>query len=196
MLAERGRADAVLSVSYKASREAVLFYTPAQRTFATTGTLPADYLWLSEYVFFVKKSRAAAVLFESYEQIKRDGYRVGTNKDYSYSPAFMAAKLSARQYPDARSGLTALVNEEIDLYPMDRTVGLAELSKMGFSDTVAFIPSVLFSKPYLAPFVRRADAPHNEAVMRAFYDELHLMRETGEYDDIVREYRKSQEKRD
>jgi polar amino acid transport system substrate-binding protein len=179
MLAERGRADAVLSVSYKASREHVLCYTPEQREFATTGALPPDYLWMSEYVFFVKKSRAENLAFESYEQIKRDGYRVGTNKDYSYCPEFMEADLSVREYPDTDSGMTALISEDIDLYPMDRTVGQAELRELGLSEVVTFIPKPLFSKPYLCPFVKGSSLPGIQALMQDFNRQLRRLRSSA-----------------
>ena len=192
MLAERGRADAVLSVSYKATREHVLCYTPEQRAFADAGTLPPDYLWMSEYVFFVKKSRAEALVFESYEQIKRNGYRVGTNKDYSYCPEFMEADLSVREYPDTDSGMSALVAEEIDLYPMDRTVGQAELRELGLYEVVTFIPKPLFSKPYLCPFVKGSSLPGIQALMQNFNEQLRLLRASGEYDEIVAEFQRTQ----
>jgi polar amino acid transport system substrate-binding protein len=185
MLAERGKADAVLSVSYNVSREDVLYFTPEQRTFATTGMLPPDYLWVSEYAFFVLQNGGNAMHFESYEQLKRDGVRVGTNRGYSYDSAFIAADLSFREYPDAESGMRALVNGEIDMYPMDRTVGLAVLEQLGFAEIVTHLPRPLFSKPYLAPFVRGSDMPGNAAIMQAFNAQLRHMRETGECDDVV-----------
>jgi ABC-type amino acid transport substrate-binding protein len=188
MLAERGQIDAVLSVSYKLSRESVLLYTPEQRAFTESGELPPDFLWISEYVFFVKRSRVLDLRFESYEQIKRDGLRVGTNKDYSYDPEFLAAGLSVREYPDTRSGMTALINGDIDLYPMDRTVGVAELRRMGLTGAVTALPRPLFSKPYLCPFVRGSDMPGIEAIMDAFHAQLRLMRATGEYDEIVQQF--------
>ncbi len=185
MLAERGHADAVLSISYKDSRENLLYYTQDQRDFASTGALPENFLWMSEYVFFVKASRLEDLKFESYEQLKRDGIRVGTNSDYSYCPEFLRADLSHRDYPDTRSGMAALISEDIDMYPMDGKVGMSELKEMGLSDSVTFIPTPMFSKPYLCPFVRGSEIDGLEAVMNAFYRELHILRMTGEYDDIV-----------
>ncbi len=190
MLVQEGQADAVLSISYKPSREDVLYYTPCQRGFAETGTLPDNYLWMSQYLFFIKKSRAHALRFESFEQLKQEGIRIGTNRDYSYCPEFVAADLSCREYPDTRSGMTALINENIDMYPMDRTVGLAELKEMGLAESVTFIPKAIFSKPYLSPFVRGSDMPGLEAIMDAFYFQLRVLRLTGEYDDIVSAFQK------
>ncbi len=188
MLAEKGQADAVLSVSYKASREEVLYYTPEQAQFAVTGVLPPDYLWKSDYVFFVKEKYKDTYRFDSYEQVKDDGYRIGTNKGYSYDDAFRVADLSCREYPGTEAGLKALVNEEIDLYPMVRTVGLSTLKKMGLLESVTCLPKPLFSKPYLAPFCRRSDYPDLEYIMYAYYRELARLRRNGAYEKIYRRY--------
>ncbi|MDT8389136.1 MAG: transporter substrate-binding domain-containing protein [Lentisphaeria bacterium] len=184
MMAENGKADAVLSVSYKAARESVLFYTEEQRDYARTGTLPEDYLWLSEYVFFIKKANVGRFQFDSYDQVKADGITVGRNRDYSYDKAFRDAGFSGPVYSSTERGLLALVAGEIDLYPMDRMVGYAELNRLGLQDSVTTLPKPLFSKPYLSPFCRRSETPDLEKVMDAFYRELRLMRADGRYKRI------------
>ena len=188
MMIEKGDAEAVLSVSYNENREQSLFYTPEQRAFAKTGAMPPDYLWISEYVFFVMKKRAHRLKFESYEQIRKDGCRVGTNRDYSYHPSFLEAKLGCRVYSGTEEGLRGLVRGEIDLYPMDRIVGTATLAAMGLAESVTFLPNPMFRKPYLASFSRCSDFPALEQVMYAFYAELRRMRESGEYDAIAGPY--------
>jgi len=188
MMAEKGRAEAVLSISYKASREGVLYYTPEQAEFAETGVLLPDYLWQADYVFFVKQKYKDTYRFDSYEQIKTDGYKIGTNKDYSYDDAFREADLSCREYPDTKAGLTALVEEKIDLYPMVRTIGLATLKEMGFLQSVTCLPKPLLSKPYLVPFCRTSDYPNLEYIMYAYYRELARLRRNGEYEEIYRRY--------
>ncbi len=188
MMVQKGGADAVLSISYKESREEVLYYTEGQRAFATTGEIPQDFLWKSQYVFFVKKKNGSRYQFESFEQIKRDGYRIGTNKDYSYNPAFLAAQLGDVAYNDTKAGLLGLVSEEIDLYPMDRTVGLAALNELGLTDSVTFLPKPIFSKPYLAPFSRKSSYPAIEEVMKNFNAELLRMRENNDYSRICDKY--------
>jgi len=183
-MVEKGAADAVLSISYKKTREEVLYYTDEQREFAEDGKVPPDYLWLSEYFFFVKRKNLEKFHFVSYEDMKSHGYRIGTNKGYSYSPDFPAPELSHREFNNTRDGLMALVNEEIDLYPMDRTVALAELMDMGLLGSVTYIPKPIFSKPYLAPFCRLSNYPQLEQVMAAFCRELRMMRASGEYQNI------------
>jgi len=73
------------------------------------------------------KKNADRFRFESYEQIKADGLRVGVNRGYTYHPAFLEAKLGSQEFSSAKEGLEALIAGEIDLYPMDRTVGLGLL---------------------------------------------------------------------
>jgi polar amino acid transport system substrate-binding protein len=188
LMAEKGRADAVLSISYKESREKELYYTPEQAAFARTGKVPPDYLWMADYVFFMKRKFADSYRFDSYDQIKTNGLRVGTNKDYSYDDAFRAADLSFIEYPDTAAGLAALVAEEIDLYPMVQTVGRATLKEMGLSESVTWLPKPLFSKPYLVPFCRTSDYPDLEYIMYAYYRELARMRKDGSYQKIYDRY--------
>ncbi|OGV55136.1 MAG: hypothetical protein A2X49_15580 [Lentisphaerae bacterium GWF2_52_8] len=185
MLLEKGKADAVLSISYKENREKLLHYTEEQRLFAKNGHIPKDFLWLSEYVFFVKKKKLDTIEFSSYEKLKDDGWRIGINNDYSYSSEFpVHALLVAKKYASTEDGFRGLIADEIDLYPMDKIVGLATLREMGLQDSISYIPRILFSKPYLAPFSRFSDYPDIEGVMKRFYAELLRMRESGEYKEL------------
>lgn len=184
LLAQKGKADAVLAVSYKASREPDLFYTDDQRRYAETGELPANYLWLSKYVFFAMKNAGDRVRFESYDQVKRDGLRVGRNRDYTYDPAFCAADFTGSCFANTEQGFLALVAGAIDLYPMDEVVGLATLRKLGLQESITALPKVLFTKPYLSPFCRHSDLPGLEKIMDAFYRELRIMRANGTYTRI------------
>jgi len=188
MMAEKGDADAVLSVSYKASREPVLYYTRAQRQFASSGRLPVDYLWLSEYVFFVKTASQGALRFESFEQLEGEDITLGINKGYTYCPAFVPDKYKTHVYFKAEDGFHGLLHGEIDLYPMDRTVGLSALRRMGVQESITFLPKPLFSKPYLAPFVKTSDYPNLEAIMYAFNRELRGLRASGFYDALYRRH--------
>ncbi len=188
MMASNGKVDAVLSVSYRPSRENVLLYTEDQRRFEETGEIPENHLWISEYVFFLKTKYAGVYRFESYAQLREAGYRIGRNRDYTYDDAFVAAGLPGREFYDTRSGLQALVAETIDLYPMDKTVGLATLKAMGLQDSVTWLPRPLFAKPYLAPFVKASDYPGITSVMERFNRELLEMRRRGEIDAIRERY--------
>ena len=184
MMAEKGKVEVVLSVSYKDSRENVLFYTEDQGQFGKDGKIPENYLWMSEYVFFVMKKSANLHKFESCKQLKKDRIKVGRNRDYSYCPAFLAAEFDGPVYSKTENGLLALVSGEIDLYPMDKTIGLATLQRLGLRDSVTYLPKTIFSKPYLSPFCRNSEFPGLEKIMSSFYRELRIMRSDGTYDRI------------
>ena len=184
MMAEKGKADAVLSISYKNSREDVLYFTADQRKNTETGVMPADYLWMSEYVFFVMKKAASKYRFDSYEQLKKDGVKIGKNRDYTYDAAFLAAGFDGPEYSSIENGMRGLVSGEIELYPMDKTVGIAALQRLGLYDSITWLPKPLFLKPYLCPFCKHSDFPELEIIMKAFNRELRLMRSSGEYDQL------------
>jgi polar amino acid transport system substrate-binding protein len=185
MMIEKGAADAVFSVSYAPERESAVFYTEEQRAYSRNGILPRDYLWISEYVFFAKTKNLPRLKFDSFEQVRADGYRVGVNQGYTYCNEFLAAIKAARTYVDTRAGFDGLIRDEIDLYPMDRTVGLAHLAESGLLASVSALPRPLVSKPYHVLFSRRSDYPQIEQVMRSFYAELRRMRETGEHQAVL-----------
>ena len=186
MMLTKGTVDAAPSISYQPFREPHVYYTEGQREFAKTGEIPEDYLWMTEYVFFVNRKFRASLRFESYDQVKRDGYRVGLLKEYSYHPGFLEEGFETRTYVNPIDGMRALTRGEIDLFPMDKTVGIATLQEMGLRDSVTFLPKPLFSKPYLAPFVRESGYPGIEQLMRDFNRVLRGMRESGEYEAVVR----------
>jgi polar amino acid transport system substrate-binding protein len=186
LMIQKGSADAVLSVSYKESREADLAYTDLQRTRGGANQSPDDTLWLSEYVFFVKKRDVGRFRFESLDQVKSDGIVIGVNRDYTYTPEFLAADLSSVEYTSTRDGFQGLVADEIQLYPIDRTVGQAQLNELGLSQSITNLPKVIFSKPYLAVFSKHSTYPHLDTIRSAFYSELARLRTSGEYDDIRR----------
>lgn len=184
LMGERGQADFLISVSYKKSRERFLHYTEDQREFARSGTWPRNYLWNSEYVFFCRKALLPALRYESYAQIREDGYRVGLVRDYSYNPAFRKAGLGDFTADDISSGFQLLAEGKYDLFPADRTVGKAAVQALDLQDQITFLPKVMFAKPYLLPACRHAPRPGLPELMQAIYDELDRMRRSGEYDRI------------
>ncbi len=189
LMAQNGKADAVISVSYKKSREKYLLYTDSQRRFVETGAWPAEYLWSSEYVFFCRQIHHDSFRFESYTQIKQDGYRLATIQDYSYNREFRAAQLQPTAVvPDQDAGYRLLAAGEVDLFPNEKTVGLAALKRLGLRDKITIIAKPMFRKPYLLPFCRQSDYPDKEELMRTVYRELNAMRASGEYEKIYQKY--------
>lgn len=189
MMIKKGKVDATLSVSYKPSREKYLHYTAGQKAFDKTGQLPKEYLWLSEYVFFIKKKNRHKLTFKSYQQLKKAGYKIGTNKGYAYNPEFRAAKLkSSLIVNNTKEGFEALISGKIDLYPIDRTIGLTTIKDMGLEGSITYLPKILFAKPYLCPYVKTSTYPNLNRIMTDFYRELNLARQSGLYSQITDKY--------
>ena len=188
MMAKNGELDMVISVSYSSKREDYLLYTDAQREFAKSGKMHDEYLWISEYVFFCRKVFAEKIKFESYGQLKADGYKVGTIREYTYNPEFIDAGFPPIVASDISTGFRMLKEGKIDLLPCDRAVGLATAKLMGLKDDVAFLPKVMFSKPYLMPFCKKSPRPDKEELMRNIYAALAELRKSGEYDKLRRRH--------
>lgn len=188
MMAEEGAADMVTSVSYLEERESWLHYSDTQRKLSHTDEWPEDYLWKSEYVFFCRKNFADKIRFESYAQIKRDAYRVGTIRDYSYNPAFRAAGLATHVAPDIMEGFRHLAAGGYDLLPSDITVGMATIKSLGLTGDLTYIERPIFTKPYLLVFCRKSQWPNKTEVIRNFYRELDVLRKNGEYEKIRQKY--------
>lgn len=178
-MAEQGQVEAVLSVSYHPDREKVLYYTDGQRAAAEDGGLPVDYLWVTRYKFFVKSRNGSNGEFDSYDRIIESNLRVGLNKGYSYFPDFPADRFNSRYYFDTESGFMGLIQDEIDLYPMDMTVGRYTLEAMGLEKSVTALPKVLFSKAYLCPFVKKSDYSDLESIMYEFNYQVRQLRASG-----------------
>lgn len=188
LMAKEGEVDFVVSVSYCKSRESYLLYTEDQKEFGASGKWPENYLWKSEYVFFCKKLYADKIRFESYEQIKGDGYKVGTVRDYSYNPEFIKAELSSFVASDINTGFQLLEDGKYDLFPADKTVGLATIKQLGLTDSITYLKRPLFTKPYLMPACKTSDWPNKMKLMKLFFAELEKLRKNGEYRKIRDKY--------
>ncbi|MHC4872558.1 MAG: substrate-binding periplasmic protein [Planctomycetota bacterium] len=191
MMAENGEADAVVSVSYKKSREEYFLYTESQKEFGRSGKWPDEYLWNSEYVFFCKNIFADKIKFESYEQIKKDGYRVGLVRDYSYNPEFRESGLGSYTANDITTGFKLLAQGKYDIFPADKTIGRAALAQLDLAEKITFIPQPMFKKPYLMPFCKKSAWKNKEELMKKFYMELNNLRKSGKYVEISAKYFKN-----
>jgi polar amino acid transport system substrate-binding protein len=185
VMVENGAADAILSVSYNPKREPFIYFTEEQRQFISTGVIPPDFLWLTEYVFFVNRRLANTVRFESYEQVKRDGLRVVVSDQYSYDEAFLHADLDSISKSSPSDAMRAIVDGIADLYPMDRTGGWALIKQEGLAEKITWLPKPLFSKPYLFGVSKVSGFPGAQEIMRKFYDKLLVYRRHGDIDQIT-----------
>lgn len=185
---ETGEADATFSTSYEEFRDEHLYYTEDQRQFKKTGEVPEDRLWVNEFVFFTRKIHRDSLKFDSYAQVKNDGYKIGVIKDNSYVDSFWEANLDTRPYPSARDAFQALLDGEVDVYIVDKITGQATIEQMGVDNEISFIPSIVDSKPMLMPFSKSSNYPDLENIMNDYYKELRALRASGKYQEIYDKY--------
>ena len=185
LMAVNGAADAILSVSYQKEREPVLYFTPEQRQFWETGQVPPDFLWLTEYVFFLNRRLAENVQFVSYEQLEAEQLRVAINNQYSYDSDLLEANIPKIIKNTPLEAMQTLLSGEADLYPMDRTAGWALLQEHNLHDRITWLPKPLFMKPYLIGFSRESDYPNLDNLRRDFYSALREMRHNGSIEQIT-----------
>ncbi len=188
LMAENGETDLLVSISFKTDRESYLLFTESQREFDRSGVWPSEYLWRSEYFFFCRKLNADKFKFESYAQLAKDGYRIGTVRDYSYNPDFLNAQFDPIVAPDFPNGMKMLLEGKIDLFPADKTIGLACAKELGLDKDITFLPKPLFSKPYFIPFCKKSPYPQKEWLLLAIYSELEKLRADGTYQAIFDKY--------
>lgn len=186
-MATHGEADAVISVSYKASRETELVYTEDQRAFGEGGPWPENYLWKSTYYFYCLKSRESDLTFTSYEQLAEERLRICRVRGYTYHPRFLQANLGVEAVGHVDEGLQALVEEKFDLLPGDVTIVGNAIKRLGYEGSVVRLPQAMFSKPYLMPACRKATYPDARGVVKRFYKRLSELRESGE---MLQSYRR------
>lgn len=188
-MVQEGSADAHLSLSYKESREEFVYYTPDQIQFGKDKTIPQNYLHMSEYVFFTNKEYKSLEI-NSYEDIKKYGYKLGIIEGYSYNSEFWDANLTATTIKDTTEAFRKLEHNEIELLFMDKTGGIADLKSIMLLQEIGHLDKVFLSKPYSVQFSKNSDFPDIEDVMNKFNIELSKLKETGEYQAIYDKYLK------
>lgn len=177
----KGEADAVLSTSRKDKRKPYLYY-------------PEEDLWVSEFVFFVRKDKMRED-FQIFEDIIKDRLVVGVIKGNSYHPPFWEAfpyqdadksilHPQLDEAIDAETNFRKLAAGRIDLYIVPRTIGLYTIKKLGLQDEITYYPHVLFSKGYPMPFAKKSDYPDLQSIAREFEERLKVFKKTEKYKDI------------
>ncbi len=165
---EDGKADACMSTSRKEKRKPFLYY-------------PKEDMWVSEFVFFVNKSKKKAS-FTGYNDAK--GMTIGTIRGNSYHPSFWDAKFKTDEAKDLQTCFKKLAAGRVDLVPADKTVGLYTLSMLGLKDKIDYYSFVLYSKGYPMPFAKKSNHKDIKEIAERFEQELIKMKKSGEYDKI------------
>lgn len=186
-----GTADGILSASYKEERESFLYFTETQRLSATGKAEPQDYVFLTEYVFFINKVDGGKITFDSYPQLKAAGYKVGINDGYSYSEEFFAANLTTVIAPtDQLDDFNALIEKRYDLYLGAKAICLYAIKENNLGDKVSFLPKPVLVEENGLLFSKTSNYPDAENVMKRFYAEMKTFRASAEYQQIYDKYTK------
>ncbi len=178
-MAESGQADAVFSTSRKDDRLPHLLY-------------PQEDMWTSEYVFFVRRDRKQQH-FAGYPDVQAQRLQVGVIRDNTYNEAFWQAfpkspegkrhsLLQAAR--NAESNFKKLARGRIDLYILDKTIGLYTVGKMKLHNELDYYATALFTKGYPMPFVRKSTYPNLPMIAAQFEQELIALKASGTYDTI------------
>lgn len=190
---KKGKAEAVLSASRKKPREPYLYY-------------PEEDMWVSEYVFFVRKDRKKNIA-GTYSDIRKDGGTVGIVSGYSYNKNFWEAfpyrDGSVKYNPDKRDydpqirsvtipdlNLKKMDKNRIDFFINDKSIGLYMIKTMKMQDTITHYDTVLFSKGYPMPFAKKSDYPDLQKIAARFEQELAQLKTEGKYTEIVNKWLK------
>ncbi|MCP4326221.1 MAG: amino acid ABC transporter substrate-binding protein [Psychromonas sp.] len=194
-LVKFGHADAILSTSHKKVREPYLWY-------------PKENMWVSEYVFFVRKDKIQSD-FRGYESVAKQPFnwrkRVGIIRGNSYHPSFWKVfpykngatvfqgedtasdLLNMHLLPDAtlEDNILNLVNGRIQLFPSDKIVGKYVANLLGVQNNITCYNHVLFSKGYPMPFVKNSTYPNINKIAEQYEKELIKFKKTKEYQQII-----------
>lgn len=178
-MVENGQADAVFSTSRKEERKPFLYY-------------PQEDMWTSEFVFFTQRDNKLPHL-QSYDEVKDKALRIGVVRGNSYNTDFWQAfprTASGKHHPLLQPARSAEVNFKklargrIDLYILDKTVGLYMVRQMKLQQEIDFYDTALFAKGYPMPFVKKSDYPQLAAIAEQFEQELKAFKSSEEYHKI------------
>lgn len=192
-MGEEGMADAFLGASYREDREQVVRFSDVQRKLwkaTSEGVIPENKIYsnLIEHVFFIRKIHEDTIVYESLDQIVEMGYRVGINKGYGYSPIILEAGINFTEYITLEAAFEALIDGEIDLYILNKAVGISTIKDLGILEEITYIEKPLDMVPAYILFTKKSDYPNVDELRQLVDEELIRIHESGEYDEIYRKY--------
>ncbi len=185
-LLETGEADAGLVVSHTAERESIFYYNEEQVKYTEGAEIPEFTLVKSEAVFFVRKLYADSIKFESFEQIARDGYRVGVVAGYNYEN--LGDDMNLVEVISEEQAILDLNEGLIDMYPRNKLVGFSLIKKLNLTEEITFLDKEVSNTPMYILFSRNSDYPNLEQINEEVHRITLELKESGEYDEIINKY--------
>jgi len=180
-----GKADAILSISYAKKREQDLDFP---ENFNRDSDFQ-NFMWVSEYVLFYNKNRENELKsLSNYLDMKDKNIRVGVIAGFSYEPEFFAANLTIVEGKDYNDNFNKLLNNEIDVFFMDKMIGKYTLNNSDLDSKISYIPKKFIVKPYTLAFSKKSSFPNKAEIMKRFYEELELTKKNGLAKKILFKY--------
>jgi len=181
---KKGKLDAILSISFKKDRLKTIWYPEG----FDNENNPENFMWTSEYVFFVKKGKSTAWKNLSISELKSENLVVGVVDGVSYSQEFWNSGIKVLKGNNDQENFERLLKGEIDLYLTDKTVGRFTLRSLQLDNEITYLPHKLITKPYTLGVSVKSTHPDKEKVMREFYVELEWAKKSGIARKIFMDY--------
>jgi len=187
-MAKFGEIDAVLGATHKEDRESYIAYTQEQLAYGRKEVIPEAYLLKVDYVFFIRKINKGILEFKSIDQVVLDGYIVGVNQDFSYTPKINNAHWNTVVHFDEKGSFKALQNDEMDVFLANREVGLGVLNEIGLSDEIACIDIPVDTSYLFLVFSKKSDYPNLDELIEKVDNEFLRIYKIGEFEEIYNKY--------
>jgi len=181
---KHGKLDAILSISFKEDRLKTLLYPEGFENEET----PQNFMWTSEYVFFVKKGKSTAWKNLTIKELKSENVIVGVIDGVSYSEEFWNAGIKTLKGNNDQENFERLQKGEIDLYLTDKTIGRFTLRSLQMDNEITYLPHKLITKPYTLAISLTSSHPDKAKVISNFYKELEWAKKSGIARKIFMEY--------
>ena len=168
----------LLSPSYTEERDKYLAFTNDQKEWKKGMPYPDTTVGVTDYVFWGLKGKDYNT---SLENIRSGELRIGIISDRSILPEILENKIEVFDYPNRKSGIDALHDNEIDLFlEIDIDIGY-EMRQYNITDLHIY-GTPLREVPYYIEFSKGYENTRDR-----FYEKLIKMKESGEFYDIYSE---------
>ena len=171
--AKNGHVDMLISLSKKASRMECFDYP--QQSYK-------QIMWH----FFIRKPDQGKIHFNTFDDLK--GLRVGATHDISYTSEFWNAKLNLSMASKNTQQIPKLLNNRIDIVPMNTVNTLYEAQQKGYLEEIIHLSKPLKSSPYYNPFPKASTYPNKEMIMQHYDQAIKKMQADGTIQAIFDKY--------
>lgn len=169
--------DMIFTYSKNSSRENYLYY-------------PNESHITFSWNFFVLKENRDKYKFNNYSDLK--GVKIGITKGFSYSEEFLKAikneNLIVDEIVKNELQIQKLLQNRIDLVPLNTQATLYELEKEGLSNEITYLPKPIISKAYYNTFVKKSNYPELDTIRYQYDEVLKRMKKDGTLQKILSKY--------